>query len=235
MTGRPLLLLTLVAALAACSQKAAPFKNPYDRLMSDLGQLFGFAYFPCTYVEVVDGLRVITGPGVEHCYLFDPPERIRGVWMPGLEASEFLPDAASAPKLWTPWDEDRDTTWLQVDWPSIESRLPPPVEVEGEADTAAYLIEFIGRRASYPDRYGHGGLADRLIILDRLISARAIPPPSYPGRQAAREIMLRKFRQDRRREAAEAEARSEAARDRLLPPCPRFLCPSRSASSPPPG
>ena len=158
MTGRPFVLLALFAALAACSSKAAPFKNPYDRLMIDLGQLFGFAYFPCTYVAIMDGQRVIAGPGAEHCYLFDPPERLRGVWLPGTESSQFLVDATSAPKRWTPWDEGQDTIWLQVDWSRIESQLPPRVTGDTEGASYAYLIDFIGRRSSYPAEHGHGGL-----------------------------------------------------------------------------
>ena len=93
--------------------------------MIDLGQLFGFAYFPCTYIAVENGYRVITGPGAEHCYLFDPPGADARNRLPGTESSQFLTDATSAPKQWTPWDEDQDTIWLQVDWSRIELQLPP--------------------------------------------------------------------------------------------------------------
>lgn len=182
MTMKALVALLLSGTLAACSPEAAPYRDPFDRFMVDYGRLVGFEYRPCMRTEEEGGTTIISSVSSEQCYRFDVPQRMRGVWMPGLETSEFLPNATRAPVRRSITDESG--IWLETDYISIQSKLAPPVQVDYEAGTAAYLIEFVGRRASYPGRYGGGGFFGRhLIILDELISARAIPPTPAFGRK----------------------------------------------------
>ena len=209
MVRRPLLLVCLLAALAACSPEAAAYRNPFDRLVVELG-LVGFSgYYPCS--EPTD--EVVASLDSEDCYRFDAPRRMRGIWLVAHETSELLPEATRSPAVWDITDENQ--TYLEIgDWGIVET-LPPPVGGTGPGAPNAYLIEFIGRRALHPGLYGGGSGARHMVILDELLSARATRPPRPPDWPAI---------------VAEIR-RSEAAREASPPRrrifrCPVFLCPS---------
>ncbi|WP_150125363.1 hypothetical protein [Sphingomonas sp. LM7] len=61
--------------------------------------------------------------------------------------------------------------WLS--WPDSMAPAPSP-------RSRIVLLDFIGRRTAYQGRYGHMGLADSEVIVDRLISAREIYRSSTP-------------------------------------------------------
>ena len=63
-------------------------------------------------------------------------------------------------------------THLDVGWPERLELLERVPEPEGEGDTRRYAVEFIGRRARHAGAYGHGGVASRLIVVDRMLSIR---------------------------------------------------------------
>jgi hypothetical protein len=226
--------LCILAALAACSPEAAPYRNPLDRLGVELDRIGWVSFWPCAYSTRNDGFTIVEPFSSEACYRFDPPQRLRGVWLPELEGSAFHPDASAAPasrdlQRWM----DGDCTWLEVDWGKVDRLLPPPVRPAVESPDAlpvpnAYAIDFIGRRASYPANYGGGCI--RLVLLDRLISARSVPPPPPVGRAELHAFLLRWSEERDRREAREAP---KTALRRWLLPCPVFVC--RPPPAPDPG
>ena len=72
----------LLLSLCACSDRASiavPYKNPWDRAVVQLG--FGFGYVPCYRREETPYGDVFAFIGDEACFRFDPPMRMRGVWL----------------------------------------------------------------------------------------------------------------------------------------------------------
>lgn len=209
MVTRPLLLLCLLAALAACSPEAAAYKHPFNRLVVELG-LEGFSgYYPCIFVTD----DAFTSLDSEDCFRFDRQSRMRGVWLLANETSELLPDATRSPAVWDIMDENQ--TFLEFEQSELVGLLPPPVMSAAGESPSAYAIEFIGRRASYPGLYGGGAGARHMVIMDKLLSARAIPPPRPPDWPAITAEVRR----------ADAAREASAPRHSVFR-CPFFLCPS---------
>ena len=93
---------------------------------------------------------------------------MRGVWANGFEEASFYPN------LTTPPGEMESDLWLEV----LQS-TPTPKGQEGLFDiqpgkTNYILLDFVGRRTSVAGHYGHLGLAKHLIIVDRVVSAKAL-------------------------------------------------------------
>lgn len=209
MARRPLLLVCVMAALAACSPEASAYKNPFDRLVVQLGLVGWSGYYPCSYVTD----NAFASLDSEDCYRFERPRRMRGVWLLANETSELLPDARSSPAVWDIMDENQ--TFLEIEeWEEIES-LPPPIKGVEAQSPNAYAIEFIGRRARYPGLYGGGAGARHMVIMDKLLSARAIVPPRPPDWPAIVAEIRR----------ADAARQAKAPRKPVFR-CPFFLCPS---------
>ncbi len=127
---------------------------------------------PCTRQE--DG--IIYSLPYRDCVELLPPERIRGTWFAGLEESGFLPEGAPLPATRVvgrgPLPPEMNVH-LDVGWPRMIELLESVPEPQGDGDTSRYTVEFVGRRARYPGEYGHGGLAEKLIVVDRMLSIRA--------------------------------------------------------------
>jgi hypothetical protein len=211
MARRPVLLICLLGALGACSPEAAAYKHPFDRLVVELGLVGWSGYYPCSVVTSEDGYEVISSVASEDCFRFDRPRRMRGVWLLENETSQLLPDAARSPAVWDIMDENQ--TFLEVKAWTVQEALPPPIEGEEENSPSAYAIEFVGRRALYPGLYGGPG-ARHMVIMDKLLSARAIYPPRPPDWPAIVGELRR----------AEA-AREASAPHKPILRCPFFLCP----------
>lgn len=101
-------------------------------------------------------------------------ERLRGVWVWGDDnRSGFIPDATAAPGR-----EDRrsDGTFL-----IFESAFPDDTHFEARMQrggTAAYVIDFTGRRTRRPAIFGYRGEARNLVIVERIHSLRVL---DWPG------------------------------------------------------
>lgn len=174
--ARAFLSTLLLLCLCACSERsalAAPYKNPWDRAAIQLGYA-GWVYWPCFRKETDAHGDAMVFIGDEECFRFNPPERMRGIWLDEFEGSEFLPNATASPAVW-PYSPD--AIWLDFTRPEplISDRQPDRQQ--------AYAIEFIGRRATYPGHYGHMGGSRHLIIVDELLSATPVPPPERRQQQ----------------------------------------------------
>ena len=211
MSGRPFAALCLFGVLAGCSPEAAPYSHPSERFMVDFSRLIGHSYWPCSTIEVRNGVEIVERRKPQDCYIFDPPRRMRGVFLSIAESANFIPGATSAPQLDV---TSTDEIYLLADWQMTGNRLPPPYANDGDGRPQAYAIEFIGRSMSHPEIYK--GSSVRFFILDKLLSARAIPPPRIPTRE-------------------ELESGKEALRSANPPPpkrwrravsyaCPDFIC-----------
>lgn len=168
MRDRLFTLLCLAALTAGCSDEGRAYRDPVDRLLAGLG------FDALCYRGVGEGEnRSYEFIGYDKCYHFDPPRRMRGVWLAEFEGSRFLPNAAAAP---AERDLPNDSIWLEID----EDMLSPADRDVISKHPPAFAIDFVGRRATYPGRYGHGGMSRNLVVVDRLLSMRAIDPPHRP-------------------------------------------------------
>ncbi len=126
---------------------------------------------PCSRQE--DG--IIYSLPYRDCVELLPPERIRGTWFVSTEGSGFVPEGAPLPAMRVvgpgPLPPDMNVH-LDVGWPRMLELLESVPEPQGEGDTGRYAVEFIGRRARDRGEYGHGGLAEKLIVVDRMLSIR---------------------------------------------------------------
>ena len=161
-------ILLVLLGLGGCSDRsslAAPYKSSWDRVAIQVGLAF-LVYQPCYRNERTPYGDVMTFVGYEECFRFNPPERIRGVWLNRGEDEEFLPHATTSPAGCLQSPEDSV---------SLASTRNEPL-LEGDAQ--AYAVEFIGRRAAYQGHYGHMGMSNCVILVDQLLSATPVPAPN---------------------------------------------------------
>lgn len=128
-----------------------------DRLSAATGGLFGQ---PCSRGET-DRLPD------DQCYRMTPPERMRGIWIDEFEGSRFLPGLTAAPAT----DPPGPHIWLEMDAHPV-----PALPEERRGQGRVVLLDFIGRRTLYPGNYGHLGMSEHEVVVQRLISAREIAP-----------------------------------------------------------
>lgn len=106
----------------------------------------------------------------EHCVEFGAPERMRGHWITGFEVSTF----------WAEGEQGADGPGRPITWLVFAAASPPDPGLfagrERIGGPVAIRIEFIGRRARRLGRYGHLGIAENLVIVDRIISTEFIGP-----------------------------------------------------------
>ncbi len=96
---------------------------------------------------------------------------MRGIWFNEFEGSRFVRDAQSLPQA------ERDTTqvWLEID----DQSLAPARLIRNERLGSAYYIEFEGRETSdmhrlRGDGYGHLGMSEGLVLVDRIQKFRRL-------------------------------------------------------------
>jgi hypothetical protein len=142
------------AYLHASDQARARRKDPND--------------LPCTKYGV-DGHNTVSSVPTDQCYKMLPATRMRGIWIDAFEGSQFYPDRSTLPSN---RDRARPMFWLELE----RGQLPRQFRLR--ANRRVMLVEFIGRRTKYRAPSGHFGMFDYEIIVDRVISARELPPTS---------------------------------------------------------
>lgn len=164
---RLLLIFALLAACSSCDERGtsvAAYKNMDDQFKAVTGGVFGS---PCTNKIVRDGSTTYEGVPADQCYKFDRPTRFRGLWNSEFEGSTFCPapaDECDPAKL----RRAGGGIWLNAERADLgDAKI---------ADDRLYRVEFVGRQASVAGTYGHGGMSDQQIIMDRLISIEEVKP-----------------------------------------------------------
>lgn len=112
------------------------------------------------------------GSEPEDCVALLPAEHLQGVWVTGFEQSGFIPGAIDAP--------GRDDVRAQDTWLTFARGATPDHSLWDQRDArggwAAFAIEFEGRRSRDRGRYGHLNGAPHLVVVDRILSLRILPP-----------------------------------------------------------
>ena len=125
---------------------------------------------PDSYANWVDQLKARSGGVLGmpcggsydlSCFKFQEPRRMRGMWLVGLETSEFIDEYS--PSLAMPRNDAMRATWL--DYPRSQKR---PFD-------GAYEIDLIGRASAIPGHFGHEGMSDQVVIVDRILSIKPVP------------------------------------------------------------
>lgn len=156
--------------MAGCSRAdEAPYETPAqayqhwdDRFVAFTGLPLPWRPYPCT-IEKTEEFRgevfeVLESRPTDECVHMTPRRRWRGVWNNEFEGSQFCPGSrtecsygGAGPRIWMD-----------------AGPQPPP-------DGKLYLVEFDGRRTVFLGAYGHMGMFDHEIIVDRMISKEELP------------------------------------------------------------
>jgi hypothetical protein len=116
---------------------------------------------------------------LDRCFEMMPQQRWQGLWRNFFEGSRFCPSRATQCSHESPGED----IWLT---------FPRGREPVGQDEFGGlYAVEFIGRRTRYPGGFGHMGMSDHEMIVDRLISIRMIEPPMPPMTEAEIEAARR--------------------------------------------
>ncbi len=111
----------------------------------------------------IGALALLLGACGDH---MTAPERWQGLWRNDFEGSEFCP----VPARNCPSDPAKGGIWLNV----------PEGTRPAQGAGGLYAIEFVGRRTREPGLFGHMGMFEHEMIVDRLISIREVEPPPPP-------------------------------------------------------
>jgi hypothetical protein len=95
---------------------------------------------------------------VDRCFEMAPARRWRGLWADVFEGQQFCPE----PMRTCFFEENRPRIWLSF----ASGTFPTGDGMSGRI----YRIEFIGRRTLRPGHYGHLGVFQHEIVVDRVIA-----------------------------------------------------------------
>ena len=112
-------------------------------------------------------MSVIRTIDTDHCVKMLNAQHWRGIWRNDFEGSQFCP----APVATCEYEGTGDRIWQT------------PGALHGKRG-GLYAVGFVGRSTMYRGPYGHLGMSDHEIIVDRPISARMIKPPPPPMTKA---------------------------------------------------
>ncbi len=149
--------------LVACGDGTPPsaYKHPRDQF---------FAAVPLPFVNDDFEPCFRTNRGVpgrladSECYRFAQPQRMRGVAVTGFETRRFYPARTTLPN-----PEERSEVWI-----GLEPQLLPQ-NVRGRCiKGCALYLDFVGRRTAVQGSYGHMGLADHMVVVDRVFRANVL-------------------------------------------------------------
>lgn len=143
---------------------AAAYSHFSDRVAAQMLH-WGIPWrFPCLDAQEED-----------QCFKFTTSKRMHGLWRNEFEGSQFCPPPA------TQCANSRKPLFI---WFQMKSPLP------GWEDTppgGLYAVDFIGRRSEYRGMYGHLGMSDEEVIVDRMISIKEVEAPT-PGQMTKEHV-----------------------------------------------
>jgi hypothetical protein len=160
-----------IATLSSCNDHgppAAAYRDWKDQLVVAVG-LRNFMW-PCSVKEKSKfGVAYASIP-LDQCYKMDAPRRWRGVWRNDFEGSQFCPGGSASCGYESVAERKGPIAWLDF-------AGPLPAELKPRRGGGLYSIDFIGRRTKYRGFYGHAGMSDEAIIVDRIISMEELEAP----------------------------------------------------------
>jgi hypothetical protein len=111
-------------------------------------------------------------PKEEYCFKFTPPRRMHGLWRNSFEGSEYCDDSAGKCPDAKVEKDPKSFTWFALQLLPGWKDTPPG---------GLYKVDFIGRRSVGAGMFGHFGMSQNEVIVDRLLSIEEVePPPPQP-------------------------------------------------------
>jgi hypothetical protein len=140
------------------------YRHSRDRLIATLGGSV-FGQQPC--FRTINGQpRVLS---IALCYRLEKQRRVRGIWTKAFEESAFYPNRTLPP---TQADPD-SRIWLELEPGILPERQQRDLERKCGGSCSIYL-DFVGRRTSVKGRYGHMGMSDHYLVVDRVFKAEVL-------------------------------------------------------------
>lgn len=96
-----------------------------------------------------------------------PQQRMQGLWRNDFEGSQFCAAPARSCSYVPTEQRKQPLVWLEFAAP-----LPPKFDASDYG--GLYQVEFLGRQTVFDGRYGHAGMFDSDVTVDRMISMREI-------------------------------------------------------------
>lgn len=142
-------------AHAGLNDKLPPeaYLDPIDQQIARMGKGVPGRPLPCAYER--NGGAIIESEQTDLCVRMLPQQRWRGLWLDATEGSTFCPQPA------TDCPSSGEKIWLD----SGPGR-------GGHGDL--YRVDFLGRKTMYKGPYGHLGMFDQEVVMDRAISIQLV-------------------------------------------------------------
>lgn len=155
------------------------YRSVKDAAISLLWPLWLAEITPCTQRDTADGIVVRSGLSTDQCFKMQPQRRFKGIWLDEFEGSRFLEGVTGSSEALarlqrTERNAKSSREWLETS--AIWRDLPPSLRqaLEPSEKPRLVYVEFDGRRTAYRGRYGHLGMSESEIIVDRVISAHVV-------------------------------------------------------------
>ncbi len=143
------------------------YLDPADQEIARTGRGTEDRPFPCARYKKYPGIDepVIESLPTDECVQMTEPQIWTGIWRDEFEGSQFC----AAPATRCAFDSQAERVWLAQRDKSFKGGQRP-------YDGSLYAVEFLGRRTKYPGSYGHLGVSQHEIIVDRMLSIRKLDP-----------------------------------------------------------
>jgi hypothetical protein len=96
-----------------------------------------------------------------------PHTKMQGVWVIGLEESVFVENATERVQLKRSF---QNAVWLDVDTAKAINRAGFALD----GNERQFLVSFVGRKSTRHGLYGHHGMYEKGVVLDKLLSIRPL-------------------------------------------------------------
>lgn len=175
---RTLLILIVAGLIAGCGKQPARSgdeqlnEGPLEEsLIRDIRREYPGMTDACAAKVRAGGLKAWPEE-LQECFAMTPLQRWKGLWRNDFEGMRFCPAPSRECSYETPGD---------IIWPTFPegSRY-----AKSAGSGALYAIEFLGRRTVDRGRFGHMGMSDHEMIVDRVLAMKEVESPRPPPSEA---------------------------------------------------
>ncbi|WP_156442938.1 MULTISPECIES: hypothetical protein [unclassified Sphingomonas] len=125
----------------------------------------------CYRRETHGGTPVLGSIGTRLCHELDAPKRFRGIFFDEFEGQLFIEGSPPGP----PYREPQERVWPSFDGATTFDKGTKNTLIDdGSGSTRVFEIEFIGRKTSRKGRYGHFGMSQHEVVIDRVVRLRLL-------------------------------------------------------------
>lgn len=145
------------------------YRDPIDQQIARTGKGVPGRPLPCAYEQPGTNGQIIESQPTALCVKMTSLQHFRGLWRAAMEGSTFCPEPATECPT-----AKGESIWLSL----------YPGRLRGEL----YHVDFIGRKTIYKGPYGHFGMFDSEVDIDRMIRMELISKPKAPSKKSVEEM-----------------------------------------------